>query len=117
MTMSKTEFSLLLFGAAIVLGVFGSKQIDHFMQQSVGMPLQGPSMGPYDTASKGWMSSEHMPVGGLPQNKALEENKLMYLVGNEVDHKCCPATFTTDTGCVCLTQKDKNFMARRGGNK
>jgi len=115
--MSKTEFALLLFGAAIVLGFLGSTQVDHFMQQSVGMPLDGPAMGPYDTASKGWMSSEHIPVASKPQNKSVEENKLMYLVGNEVNHKCCPATFTTDTGCVCLTQNDKNFMAHRGGNK
>ena len=117
MSMSKTEFSLLLFAGAIVLGFLSSRQIDTFIQQEVGMPLNGPPMGPYDTASKGWMSSEHMPVGSLPQNKALEQNKLMYLVGNEVSPKCGPTTFSTDTGYVCLTQNDRKVMAHRGGNK
>lgn len=114
--MNKTGFVLMLFGAAVIAGFLMRNQ-EGFIQQEVGMPLSGPPMGPYDTASGGWMSSEHMPVSDTPQNKSLDENKLMYLVGNEVNHKCCPATFTTDTGCVCLTQQDKNFMAHRGGNK
>jgi hypothetical protein len=115
--MSKTNFTFLLFGAVILMGFLGASQMEHFMQKSAGMPLEGPAMGPYDTAMGGWMSSEHMPVGSLPQNKALEQNKLMYLVGNEVDSKCGPTTFSTDTGYVCLTQNDRNVMAHRGGNK
>jgi len=114
---SKTDFTMVLFGAVILMGFLGSSQMEHFMQQSAGMPLDGPAMGPYDTSMGGWMTSEHMPVGGLPQNQSLEENKIMYLVGNEVDPRCGPTTFSTDTGYVCLTQNDKNFMAHRGGNK
>lgn len=88
-----------------------------FIQTSPGSPLNAPPMGPYDTASGGWMSSEHMPVGDTPQNQALEENKLMLLEGNEVSASCCPASFSTDTGCVCLTDSDKRLFASRGGNK
>jgi len=107
----------MLLGVVVLMGIFGASQVDHFMQQSAGMPLDGPAMGPYDTAMGGWMSSEHMPVASLPQNKSLEQNKLMYLVGNEVNPRCGPTTFSTDTGYVCLTQNDRNVMARRGGNK
>lgn len=117
MHMSKTNFTALLFVAAIVMGYLGASQMEHFMQKSAGMPLDAPAMGPYDTSMGGWMSSEHMPVGSLPQNKSLEQNKLMYLVGNEVSPKCGPTTFSTDTGYVCLTQNDRNVMAHRGGNK
>jgi len=114
--MSKTSFTMLLFVAAILVG-FLSGGAEHFMQKDAGMPLDGPAMGPYDSAMGGWMSSEHMPVGSLPQNKSLEQNKLMYLVDNEISSKCGPTTFSTDTGYVCLTQNDKNVMAHRGGNK
>jgi hypothetical protein len=86
------------------------------MQKDAGMPLDGPAMGPYDTSPGGWMSSEHMPVGHTPQNKPID-GKLMFLVGNTVDPKCCPAAFTTDSGCVCLSKSDENLMATRGGNK
>jgi hypothetical protein len=115
--MSKSNFTLMLFGAVILMGFLGASQTEYFMQKSAGLPLDSPAMGPYDTSMGGWMSSEYMPVASLPQNKSVDENKLMFLVGNEVDHECCPSAFTTDTGCVCLTNQDKNFMASRGGNK
>jgi hypothetical protein len=117
MKMQKTTLAMLLFGAALVIGFMNRGSIETFIQKDAGMPMDGPAMGPYDTSMGGWMSSEHMPVGGLPQNQALEQNKLMFLVGNKVDSGCCPAAFTTDSGCVCLTGTDSDFMAHRGGNK
>lgn len=115
--LDKTGIVLALFGAALLVGFMSHGGLEHFMQKDAGMPLDGPAMGPYDTTMGGFMSSEHMPVGGLPQNQALEQNKLMFLVGNKVDSGCCPAAFTTDSGCVCLTGADTDLMARRGGNK
>jgi hypothetical protein len=112
---SKTSLFVIILGIALLIGVFGVRE--GFIQKDAGMPLNGPAMGPYDTAMGGWMSSEHMPVGNTPQNKALEGNKLMYLVGNRVDPKCCPSAFTTDSGCVCLNSSDESLMATRGGNK
>jgi len=50
-------------------------------------------------------------------NEAMDSNKLMFLVGNKTDPSCCPSAFTTDSGCVCLSGKDKDVMLRRGGNK
>ena len=115
--MSKSNFTLMLFGAVILMSFLGASQMEHFMQKDAGMPLDGPAMGPYDTAMGGWMSSEHMPVGGLPQNSFKEENNPMFLVGNKISPSCCPAAFTSDSGCVCLSESDKDFMASRGGNK
>jgi len=116
MAVSKTTLAVGFLVAALVIGML-STQRDHFMQKDAGMPLDGPAMGPYDTSMGGWMSTEHMPVGGLPQNSFQEGNKLMFLVGNETKPECCPAAFTTDSGCVCLSQADSDLMARRGGNK
>lgn len=116
MKVTKTTLVVAFFVGALVLGFFGTRS-EGFMQKDAGMPLDGPGMGPYDTAMGGFMSSEHMPVGGMPQNSFQEGNKLMYLVGNTVDSSCCPAAFTTDSGCVCLSSSDKELMAHRGGNK
>jgi hypothetical protein len=112
---SKSTLAMAFLVGALILGFVGSRE--GFMQKDAGMPLDGPAMGPYDTAMGGWMSSEHMPVGGLPQNSFQEGNKLMYLVGNKTSPSCCPAAFTSDSGCVCLSETDKDFMAHRGGNK
>jgi hypothetical protein len=119
--MVKVTKSLLAVGfliGALVIGFLSSRSmVEGFMQKDAGMPLDGPAMGPYDSSMGGWMATEHMPVGGLPQNSFQEGNKLMFLVGNEVKPECCPAAFTTDSGCVCLTSADSDLMAHRGGNK
>jgi len=116
MKVDKTTMVIAFFAGALLLGFFSTRS-EGFMQKDAGMPLDGPAMGPYDTSMGGWMSTEHMPVGGLPQNTSMEGNKLMFLVGNETNPSCCPSAFTTDSGCVCLTEANSDLMAHRGGNK
>jgi hypothetical protein len=116
--MRKSSLALIIFVLALVVGFMRYRRgLEGFMQKDAGMPLDGPAMGPYDTSMGGWMATEQMPVGNTPQNKSLEQNKLMFLVGNEVRKDCCPSAFTTDSGCVCLSQSDRDLMASRGGNK
>lgn len=43
--------------------------------------------------------------------------KMFMLAHNQVSFKCCPSTFSTDRGCVCLTKKQREYINRRGGNK
>jgi hypothetical protein len=128
--MNKTSLVFAFFIAAILAGVFvqfsGSgnplaSSKETFMQKPLGAPTSGSGMGPYDGTSlnggfSGWSGNEPAPIsGGLPSQS--QDGKLMYLVGNQVDPSCCPAAFNTDTGCVCLTEGDKSFMASRGGNR
>lgn len=130
--MNKTSLVLAFFVAAVLAGVFVQFNVsipmpsskEHFMQKPLGAPTSGPGMGPYDQVSidggfSGWASTE--PHGAAPISGALpgqaDDNKLMYLVGNKTSTDCCPAAFNTDTGCVCLNEKDRQFMASRGGNK
>jgi hypothetical protein len=130
--MNKTSLVIAFLVAAILAGVFvkfggahvpAASSTENFMQKSVGAPLSGPGIGPYDSVSldggiSGWAASEPhsaAPVGGLPSQA--QDGKLMFLVGNKVDPECCPAAFTTDTGCVCLSEQDKNFMGSRAGNR
>jgi hypothetical protein len=132
--MNKTSLVIAFLVAAILAGMFvqfgaaGSpapSSKEHFMQKSVGAPLSGPGIGPYDSVSldggiSGWAASEPhsaAPVGGGLPSQADDSNKLMFLVGNKVNPECCPAAFTTDTGCVCLSEQDKNFMGSRAGNR
>ena len=130
--MNKTSLVIAFLVAAILAGVFvkfggvhapAASSTENFMQKSVGAPLSGPGIGPYDSVSldggiSGWAASEPhsaAPVGGLPSQA--QDGKLMFLVGNKVDPECCPAAVTTDTGCVCLSEQDKNFMGSRAGNR
>ena len=33
---------------------------------------------------------------------------------NQSSPLCCPSTYTTSSGCVCLSQKQKDFISNRG---
>ena len=125
--MNKTELLIAFFVAAVLAGLFlrfTAVRTESFMQQEVGMPLDGPGIGPYDQVSvgsvSGWAATEASPLLGgaaaLPSS-ADKSNELMYMVGNKVDPECCPSAFNTDTGCVCLTEQDRDLMAHRGGNR
>lgn len=124
----KTEIVVAFFIASILAGLFikfggvpmPAGDREHFMQQEVGMPLNAGGIGPYDQAgAEGWLSTEHSDISGgvAPVGQPDDSNKLMYLVENKVSDSCCPSSFNTDTGCVCLSSEQKNFMASRGGNR
>lgn len=130
---SKTNLVIAFLVAALLAGVFvrfnllGSvmPSTEHFMQKPVGAPLNAGGIGPYDQVSigdgiSGWAANEPVPslkgASPLPSGAA-KDNELMYLVGNKVDADCCPSAFTTDTGCVCLSEQQQDFMASRGGNR
>jgi hypothetical protein len=126
----KTELVVAFFVAALLAGLFlnyGSSTAmparENFMQHEIGMPINGGGIGPYDQVNSagvaGLMTTEPSSSSGgvAPAGQSEDPNKLMYLVGNEVSNTCCPSAFNTDTGCLCLTDDQKNFMARRGNNK
>jgi len=129
--MNKTALVLAFFVAAVLAGLFvrfgphvAPTSKESFMQQPVGKPLNSAGMGPYDQVNigngvSGWAANEASPVnaaGALP-SQSDDSNKLMLMVGNKVDTDCCPSTFNTDSGCVCLTEQNKTMMASRGGNR
>ena len=35
---------------------------------------------------------------------------------NKCSPRCCPSTYSSDCGCVCTSDKQRNFINRRGGN-
>lgn len=121
--MSRTLLLMALFLGALVFGfLLNYKSREGFMQKEVGMPLDSSPMGPYDSSTSGslsgWSTSETMPVGSLPQNIALEQNKLMFLANNKSSSSCCPGSgLSNDSGCLCLSESDKSLMNTRGGNR
>jgi hypothetical protein len=111
--MNKTAFVFALFLAALATGLlirFTAKQTEPFVQKSVGMPLNEVGMGPYD----------NVPVDTAPVDNISgvnDPNELRFLEDNKTSDSCCPSAFTTDLGCLCLSKKDEDIMASRGGNR
>lgn len=42
--------------------------------------------------------------------------RLFMFANNEASLNCCPSTYSTDRGCVCTTEKQDQFIRRRGFN-
>jgi hypothetical protein len=119
--MNRTSLVIGLFLGAVAVGLL-SRYVprENFMQHDIGKPLMSGGMGPYDEAGPvpGWSANEDaMPVGTQPVAEALDSNKLMFLAGNKTDPSCCPSTYSSDTGCVCLSGQESDLLSRRGGNK
>jgi hypothetical protein len=45
------------------------------------------------------------------------DNELFLFESNKISADCCPSPFSSDKGCVCLTDKQIADFASRGGNK
>ena len=43
--------------------------------------------------------------------------RLFMFANNESSLNCCPSTFSSDKGCVCVTPKQQKFIKTRGFNK
>ena len=52
------------------------------------------------------------PVDGVKGS----EKKMFMLANNRASPNCCPATFSTSTGCICTTKNQRSFVASRGHN-
>ena len=42
--------------------------------------------------------------------------RLFMFANNTASLNCCPSTYSTDRGCVCSTEKQDDFVTRRGFN-
>jgi hypothetical protein len=130
--MQKTAVVLSLFVAAILAGfVFDSmtrppvareeaptEVKEGFMQKERGMPLDMQAAGGVTgiAAASPLLGSEPKPVPLRPYEKA-NDTELFQFQDNRISADCCPSPFSTDRGCVCLTDSQIKTFESRGGNR
>jgi hypothetical protein len=44
-------------------------------------------------------------------------DSLFIFKNNDVKPECCSASYASDTGCVCTTPQQRNYINMRGGNR
>jgi hypothetical protein len=136
--MNKTTVIFAFFVAALLAGLFlryavnpspakptkeGKQSVNKetFMQRETGSPLEMQAV-EGATGVQGYsgtpplLGSEPKPVPLEPYNMA-NDQELFQFEGNKVSADCCPSPFSTDRGCVCLTDKQIQEFASRGGNR
>lgn len=79
--------------------------------------------------SDSWMSKSLSYAGNMGYQTILEkheqykgtpvplENTLYYFEDNEFKPDCCPSTYSTSTGCACLSTDQMKYLNERGGNR
>lgn len=138
--MKKTALIITLFVAALLAGLYlqwssagpvkagaASKsepetaKKERFMQQERAMPLDMQSVeGPVGvqgySGTPPLLGSEPKEVPLKPYDMA-NDSELFAFKDNKVGADCCPSPFSSDTGCVCLTDAQIQDFAKRGGNR
>jgi hypothetical protein len=125
--MQKTLLVVALFVAALLAGLFMkfSLTVPHvatqketketFAQREVGMPLETDAVAGYSGVSP-ILGSEPKPISEKPYEMA-NDTELFQFENNRISADCCPSAFSTDRGCVCLTDSQKKEFESRGGNR
>jgi hypothetical protein len=134
--MNKTIVVVSLFLAALLAGLFLSyspsplprtaeevedKVKEKFFQREVGMPLDMQSVEGV-TGVSGYngtpplLGSEPKPVSEKPYDMA-DDTALYQFKNNKISADCCPSPFSSDQGCVCLTDAQIKEFESRGGNR
>ena len=88
--------------------------LKYSMQQ--GVPSSGPSM----EGAPGSYSTWYTPLDGNTQGlkPPLPKGQLDIFAKNPSKPECCSAsTYSTSTGCVCVTPKQMQYLNQRGGNR
>ena len=90
------------------------------MQRERGMPLDMQKSGDGNVTGMDGVSpllgSEPKPLSEKPYDMA-NDQELFQFQDNRISADCCPSPFSSDTGCVCLTDAQMSQFESRGGNK
>lgn len=88
------------------------------LQKERGMPLdmQAAEGVTGFAAGSPLLGSEPKPVPLKPYDMA-NDQELFQFQDNRISADCCPSPFSTDRGCVCLTNDQIQQFETRGGNR
>jgi hypothetical protein len=134
--MKKTTAVSLFFVAAVLAGLFmqwsyrapAAKPVEDetspketFKQREVGMPLDMQAVeGAVGVAGYNGtpplLGSEPKPLSEKPYEMA-NDSELFEFQNNKVGADCCPSPFSSDLGCICLTEEQRKRFETRAGNR
>jgi hypothetical protein len=79
-------------------------------------PIYAPQGTPFPLKSSDSMQPVYPTMGPRIDGEPDSPQMLSMLAFNQAKPECCPSTFSTSTGCVCLTSKQSDWLSLRGGN-
>ena len=101
----------------------------------VGANINYGQSSPYDLNSSSsintssWSAPDMNVIPGKPlssgvrqflarkqQQLPLPEGEMLLFANTQFKPECCPNSFSTSTGCACMTTDQYNYLVMRGGN-
>lgn len=79
-------------------------------------PIYAPQGSPFPLKSSDSMQPVYPTMGATVDGQVDSPQMMSMLAFNQAKPECCPSTFSTSTGCVCLTNKQSDWLSLRGGN-
>ena len=114
-----TQTKVLVTAAAVLLIFYDSEGFQNYKMSSLdGLNLQTLP----NTNTEIGVENKLSPLYGssfvpLRNHKAVDQSDTMFpWKSNHSDLRCCPATYSTDRGCVCSTAEQENLGRQRFGN-
>ena len=104
------------------------KDSDHFMNYDsspAGAKDAYQPMGPFDgvrlstgnnVSSYRYNHPDEPMAGNYPPFELGMDNLFMFK-DNQVKPECCPSSYSSDTGCICTSAKQRAFLNSRGNNR
>ena len=88
--------------------------INYSMGKGVNQSWENVNGHADSNSSSTWFQGLEGNVGGpVP----LPEGQMAMFAGNKFDADCCPATYTSSTGCACISPEQAKYLNSRGGNR
>jgi len=83
-----------------------------------------------DSYTMGWVQTAKRYASGMGNKNRLNtykdnvgtpvplpEGELFFFADNKFKPECCPSTYSSSTGCACLSQDQVDYVNQRGGNR
>jgi hypothetical protein len=75
-------------------------------------------MPPYESSKKEKFSNEINIYKDLETNTSQQsDNEMAFFDKTVFRPDCCPSTYTSSSGCACMTPEQMKFLGQRGGNR
>jgi hypothetical protein len=112
-----TQTKVLVTAAAVLLIFYDSEGFLNYKMSSLdGLNLQ--TLPNTNTEIEKKLSPYYgSSYVSLRDHEAVDQDDKMFVwKSNHSDLRCCPATYSTDRGCVCSTAEQENLGRQRFGN-
>lgn len=116
---------LILANVVMMYSMRGTSEgfMGYFLENAGGAKNAYKPIGPFDDVrlvpdngvSTWRYTAPNEPLMGPPFT--VGPDSLFIFKNNQSKPECCSASYSSDTGCVCTTPEQRNYINMRGGNR